>query len=208
MDGQKWLSAAVSIATNGAFSLEGRTSLAIDIIDPRILGDIEVAKLFLRLDDRAAVDIDPGGGLGSYDFGLEWSIGVKLPGAQGQTFVLAMQKERFQGGGRLEVILFSIDGISFLPAGNIQIPIPQLVPTDFRNVYATYIDLPVLDQIWFLTNYELKNWIEDNIDQAESKYLFEIPVAFEPRIENTTLASSRGRSSLKSLLSGTTIAWY
>lgn len=190
--GQKWLSAAVSVSTNGAFSLEGRTSLAIDLIDEDILGNIEVAKLFLRLDVRAAVDIDPDGGLGSYDFRLEWSIGVKLPGAQGQTFVLAMQKERFQGGGTLEVVLFNIDGISFLPGGDIQIPIPQLVPTDFRNVYATYIDLPVLDQLWFLTNYRLKEWLENNVDHVESEYLFEVPVAFEPRIEMTTLGEIAG----------------
>jgi hypothetical protein len=187
--GQTWLSAAGRVSTDGAIHLAGRTSLALSLLPSQLPGGVELARLYLRLDVRAEVSLDPARALGAYDFGLDWSVGVQLPGGGAQTFVLAMQKRRLRGRATLDAVLLDVRGLTFVPAGNVQIPVPVLTLGQYRKVHSVFVKLPVLDLIRFLATTDMLGTIKSVVDPKliGSSELFSIPTAFTPGVKNMTL---------------------
>jgi hypothetical protein len=187
--GQTWLAASGSVSTDGAVRLIGRTAVAISVLPDSLPGGIQLARLFVRLDVRGNVELDPDRNLGVYTFDLEWSVGVRLPGAQGHMFVLAMQKLHTEGEGTLDRTLLTVNRITFVPGGDVQIPIPTLTASDYRKLHRVWLDVPVIDVLRFVATQGMINTMEDIVgsDLVGSEELFSVPTKFSLGTEMMTL---------------------
>jgi hypothetical protein len=187
--GQNWLGAEAELSSDGTMRLSGTTAVAVSLLPSQLPAGIELARLFLRIGISGHVMLDVQHGLGEYALDIDWSVGVKMPGVAGQVFVLAMQRVHRQDNGSLNITLLNISGLTTVPGGDIEIPVPTLTPDDFEDVNLMRIDVPVLDQVAFLATDDMVEFVEDTVGDnlVSSGRLFSIPTAFTPGIEIVTL---------------------
>jgi hypothetical protein len=189
--GQNWLGAEAQLSSDGTMRLSGTTAVAVSLLPnrDRLPAGIELASLFLRIGISGHVMVDGQRGLGEYALDIDWSVGVKMPGVAGQVFVLAMQRLHKEDNGSLNITLLNISGLTTVPGGDIEIPVPTLTPDDFEDVNLMRIDVPVLDQVAFLATDDMVEFVEDTVGDnlVSSDRLFSIPTAFTPGIEIVTL---------------------
>jgi hypothetical protein len=189
--GQKWLGAEAELSSDGTILLSGTTAVAVSLLPSRdrLPAGIELASLFLRIGISGHVMLDARRGLGEYALDIDWSVGVKMPGVAGQVFVLAMQRVRRESSGSLNIPLLNISGLTTVPGGDIEIPVPTLTLGDFEDVNLMRITVPVLDQAAFLATDDIVEFVETTVGDnlVSSQRLFSIPTTFTPGIDIVTL---------------------
>jgi hypothetical protein len=187
--GQRWLGAEAELSSDGSMLLSGSTAVAVSLLPRHLPNGIELASLFLRIGISGQVMLDARRGLGEYALDIDWSVGVKMPGVAGQVFVLAMQRVHREDRGSLDVTLLNISGLTTVPGGDIEIPVPTLTPGNFEDVNLMRITVPVLDQAAFLATDDIVEFVESAVgdDLVSSQRLFSIPTSFTPGIDIVTL---------------------
>lgn len=188
--GRSWLGAEAELDGDGTIRLRGSTAVAVSLLRSDLPGGIELSSLFLRIGISGRVELSPRSGLGQYALDIDWSVGVRMPGVRGQILVLAMQRQQAEGTGSLDVELLDVDGLWFVPGGNLEIPVPTLTVDDFEDVNLVRIDVPVLDQLAFLATDDMVDFIEGVVPDEElvrSERLFQFPTTFRAGFETVTL---------------------
>ena len=142
--GQEWLGGRIEMGSEG-LSLEGKTSLALDL--PNIPSNLKskISLLFLTLDITGKFKLNSNGRPTKCELNVHWTLGMELPGAKGQRLPIAMQALNidFSNPGNTSSLvtiqdLISIDKLSLLPVDNITLPTPQLTPKKTKSLYLTF----------------------------------------------------------------------
>jgi hypothetical protein len=100
-----------------------------------------------------------------------------------------MQRVRRESSGSLNIPLLNISGLTTVPGGDIEIPVPTLTLGDFEDVNLMRITVPVLDQAAFLATDDIVEFVETTVGDnlVSSQRLFSIPTTFTPGIDIVTL---------------------
>lgn len=132
--GRKWLGGELRIGSRG-FEIRGSTNFGLKLTPKAVPGTtLNVAHLFLSLQLDGEFSIDATGRV-KFSFRGHWTLGVALPGSGGdgsrQVLPVASQKLQFSSStgaiaGLYERELFKIQGLSFIPVGDVQIPVPTV----------------------------------------------------------------------------------
>jgi hypothetical protein len=192
--GNDWFAASAEVLSDGSARFGGRTSVALDLTPSKtLLGGMELASLFLRADFAASFEFNRNGNLAHHDIDLDWSLGLRFPGgAPNQTFVLAMQKLHVPPGPTLNHKLISVQGMSFVPVGDMVVPIPTIKLKNYKNIIRARLNIPIIRDVRFMMTDDLRNYLEDLFNDEDfvfgRKVLFSIPTKIEQTIEERRLA--------------------
>ena len=197
--GKSWFAARVTVSSAGAVDLSGRTSVVLDLTPSKdLLSGVQIASLFLRADFSAHLTLGPRFNLTQHAIDLDWSLGLRFPGAAGQTFILAMQKVRIPSGPQIDHQVIAVSGMQFIPLDNLVIPIPRLDFGGSLQVVTARLNFIGLDQVPFIMTDDIVAAIRSVMGNAfvtHRKNLVAIPKNLQLKFDDQRLgdlgASSR-----------------
>lgn len=189
--GKKWLGAHLSASSDGRIRLGGRVSAVLDLTPSgEVLTGVQVASLFLRIDLDADLRLGPDFDLTHQSITLDWSLGLRFPGAEKQTFVLAMQKVKIAPGDTLDHSMIAVNGMQFIPLDDVVIPVPRLVSDGDVQLITAHLNVIGLSAVPFIMTHSIRNAIEEVTDENfvyGSKNFLKIPKDLSLKFDNQPL---------------------
>jgi len=190
--GQTWLAGRLRLSTDGSVEVSGRTSVVLDLTPSDLGFNIDTASLFLRADIQATFGFSRSGGKASHDVHVDWTLGIRLPGGKpNQVFVLAMQKLHIGASQSLNVTLLNVDGMAFIPMGDVVIPIPKITSDGNVQIIRARIDLPFIKDYPVMMTNGLRNLLEDIANDEgfvfDKHNMFKVPKNLKIKTENHNL---------------------
>ncbi len=164
--GQDWLQGAVELC-NDRLSIEGQSRFAINLTPTQMPANLQIAGLMLNATISGGFELRSSGRLASCDFLLDWTLGVKLPGAQAEQQMLPIAAQRMRVdkqsiSSRNTVTLadlLDIDGLTLFSLEGISLPVPGLSSNTSTDIYlhpSLYIDPPSVTLPFKLTTIDAK----------------------------------------------------
>jgi hypothetical protein len=182
--GRDWLAGRIAIDASKGVDLFGRVSVVLDLTPDHLPAGIEIGRLFLRAELGGRFSFGANRQLSAHDLLIDWTLGIRLPGgAPNQTFVLAMQKLSIANRGAPDHELINVQGFTFVPLGNVVVPIPTITPAGSEELDSVKIHAPVLDQVPFLMTRGMKDAIVPGLHNlgitVDSQPLFDVPTSLK-----------------------------
>ena len=124
--GREWLQGRILLHSETGIHIEGHTHFGL-LLSPGTVGSVKVASLFFRINLGGTVNISPTGAF-ECDLGLDWDLGINLPGNTKQTLPIASNSVRLTGSLNNPIELINLEGFKLLPLQGFEIslPIPQI----------------------------------------------------------------------------------